>query len=353
MRVPAAKLRQLRRFATAFEDARRRRVNESDTVMFLVKFLEEVLGYDSLAGQISKELAIRDRYCDIALKPDGEVRVLVEAKAASVVRLRDKHIEQAGNYAARAGIPWAVLTNGMEWRLYHLTFAEGEGIAHELAFSLDLSDDLARNPADVWAKLSLLAPRAITAGSLDDYWTTRKLTRPGAVVRALFTYDVLARIRQELNIGTTARLELQDVFDALRDVVSKDALMEAGELRLPRPAPRRTTRGARVAATARGERAARARGASSGAAEPATVRPHGSQSPTVGQEIVRSYKGRDVRVTVIEGGFEYERQSYPSLTAVARAVTGAASISGPGFFRLTARRPRSRPRAQQSDAQDS
>ena len=32
---------QLKRFATAFKDARERGANESDTVMYLIKFFEE------------------------------------------------------------------------------------------------------------------------------------------------------------------------------------------------------------------------------------------------------------------------------------------------------------------------
>src|SRR5215212_2858261 len=102
---------QLRRFAAAFRDARDRGANESDTVMYLVKFCEEVLGYDSLKGEISKELAIKDRFCDVALKVDGSVKLLVEAKAAGLKGLVEKHIEQAENYAARAGLRWVLLTN--------------------------------------------------------------------------------------------------------------------------------------------------------------------------------------------------------------------------------------------------
>src|SRR4030067_458434 len=90
----------LRRFATAFREARDRGANESDTAMFLVKFFEEVLGYDSLKGEISKELTIKDRYCDIALKIDGTVRVLVEGKAAGIKGLVGKDIEQAESYAS-------------------------------------------------------------------------------------------------------------------------------------------------------------------------------------------------------------------------------------------------------------
>jgi predicted type IV restriction endonuclease len=238
--APRAKLRLLRRYAQAFEDARRRSVNESDTVMFLTKFFEEVLGYDSFAGQISKELAIKDRYCDIALKPDGRtVRVLVEAKAVFVAELKDKHIEQAANYASRAGVRWVVLTNGIDWRLYHLTFAERDGIAHDLAFTLNLPQDLAGDPVGVWNKLSLLSPSGVKAGALDAFWEKRKLLKPASILRALFTQDVLARVRRELNRVAAVRLEEQDVLNAIRDVVTKDALLEAGDLWPVRRKPRR------------------------------------------------------------------------------------------------------------------
>src|SRR5438093_8715843 len=97
-------LAKLKLFVTAFREARERGANESDMVMYLVKFFEEILGYESLKGEISKEYSIKDRYCDLALKVDGTPRVLVECKAANVKSLAEKHIEQAGNYASRAGI---------------------------------------------------------------------------------------------------------------------------------------------------------------------------------------------------------------------------------------------------------
>src|SRR5688500_2942317 len=53
MALEKAVLNQLQKFAAAFRDARERGANESDTVMFLVKFFEDVLGYDPLKGEIS------------------------------------------------------------------------------------------------------------------------------------------------------------------------------------------------------------------------------------------------------------------------------------------------------------
>jgi hypothetical protein len=242
MAVDKATLGQLQRFATAFKEARERGANESDTVMFIVKFFEELLAYDSLKGEISKELAIKDRYCDIALKIDGTVRIIVECKAASLRGLVEKHIEQAANYASRAGIRWVVLTNGIDWKLYHLTFSEADGIAHDVAFEANLPDDAESDPDALWAKLSLLSRDAVKDDRLELYWSQKKALGPAAVVRTLFTQDVLTTIRRELNRSAPARLELQDVFNAIRDVLSKEALLEAGDIGITKSRKRRHRR---------------------------------------------------------------------------------------------------------------
>jgi predicted type IV restriction endonuclease len=221
---------QLTRYATAFREARERNANESDTVMYLVKFFEDVLGYDSLKGEISKELAIKDRYCDIALKVDGVVRVLVEVKAASLKALADKHIEQAENYGSRAGVPWVVLTNGIDWRLYHLSFNEGEGIAHDLVFEANLPDGMEKDHEGLWAKLSILGRDALKRDELGAFWAQRKVLSAASVVRVLFHEDVLREVRRLLRKDAEAMLEIEDVFKAVRDVLSHEALAEAGDL---------------------------------------------------------------------------------------------------------------------------
>ena len=52
-----------------------------------------------------------------------------------------------------------------------------------------------------------------------------------------------------------------------------------------------------------------------------------------GARLVREWHGRTHTVTVTEDGFEYAGVSYPSLTKVAKAITGA-HWSGPRFFGL-------------------
>ena len=57
----------------------------------------------------------------------------------------------------------------------------------------------------------------------------------------------------------------------------------------------------------------------------------------VGTTITRQWHDQEIRVQVREDGFEWEGRPYRSLSAIARAVTGA-NWSGPLFFRLKARR---------------
>jgi hypothetical protein len=52
-----------------------------------------------------------------------------------------------------------------------------------------------------------------------------------------------------------------------------------------------------------------------------------------GTVLVREYQGRRHTVTTVRDGFEWHGTTYPSLSAIARAITGT-SWSGPRFFAL-------------------
>jgi hypothetical protein len=50
---------------------------------------------------------------------------------------------------------------------------------------------------------------------------------------------------------------------------------------------------------------------------------HDPRVPMPGTILERPYKGRTIRVTVLRDGFEYAGETYKSLSAVAKAVTGS------------------------------
>jgi hypothetical protein len=238
MPIDKPTLAKLKKFSKVFADARERDANESDTVMYLIEFFKEVLDYDPLGGEISKEVPVNDRFCDFSVRLDGKIAFLVEAKAAGIQCLKEKHIEQAENYGSRAGVNWVVLTNGIFWQLYHLTF--GDSIKHELVFEADLIDDLEDRADWLWDTLSVLNKRGVREDSLSTYYDQQKLLNPKSIVNLLLDEEVLKKLRQELNRKAPTRIDLTSVFEAVRDVLSQEALAEAGDI-VP-PAKRRHRR---------------------------------------------------------------------------------------------------------------
>ena len=94
--------------------------NESDTVTIIVDMLSEVFGFDKYE-QITSELQIKRTFCDLAIKIDGKVCLLIECKAVGV-DLKEDHVSQATGYAANYGIDYVALTNGLSWSVYRVLF---------------------------------------------------------------------------------------------------------------------------------------------------------------------------------------------------------------------------------------
>ena len=70
-----------------------------------------------------------------------------------------------------------------------------------------------------------------------------------------------------------------------------------------------------------------------------------------GTVLVREYQGRRHIVTTVRDGFDWQGATYPSLSAVARAITGTA-WSGPRFFALQRAGDGRKPRRKSAAAPD-
>jgi predicted type IV restriction endonuclease len=203
-------------------------LNEADTVQRLIKVFEDVFGFDALED-ITRETAVKERFCDVGLKVDGTLRILVEAKSAGT-ELRDRHTEQAQNYAAHANVPWVLLTNGVQWHLYHLTF--GDGIEAVLAFSVDLGDgDVSEKDEEL---LSLLHRQSIKKSALEDYWGHRAALSPASIGRALFTEEALRFIRREIRRREGIAIDEEDLAAALHEMFTVEAREQLGPLKIRR-----------------------------------------------------------------------------------------------------------------------
>jgi Protein of unknown function (DUF2924) len=78
-------------------------------------------------------------------------------------------------------------------------------------------------------------------------------------------------------------------------------------------------------------------------------RQHDSRLPLPGTLLTREWKGQTILVEVLAEGFRYENQCYPSLSAIALAVT-STRWNGLAFFGLT--RPVGKKRKEQQHAKE-
>jgi hypothetical protein len=220
--------RPLKKFLPHLLKARDDALNEADTVQRLILFFTQILGYDQLSD-IGREAQIKDRFVDIVLKIDGKTRLLVEAKAAGNI-LRDRHLDQVERYAAEGNHQWGLLTNGIVWKLYHLTF--DEGIEYQRAFEVDLSaEDGASRGAEV---LALIHRSSIAKGELDDYWRHRQALDPESIAKALFTEDALRLIRRHLRRREDVLIDIEDLAAAITELFSTEAREQIGPIKIHR-----------------------------------------------------------------------------------------------------------------------
>jgi len=255
--------RPLKKLLPSLLQAQKDNLNEADTVLLLVKVFEDVLGWDT-TGEVSSEAHLKNKYVDIVLKLDGVTKLLVEAKAAGE-KLRDRHVEQAELYASENNYRWVVLTNGVVWNLYHLTF--DEGIDYERAFSVDLSDgehfELSAE------RLALLHKQAIKKGEHEAFWERSTALNPESVGRFLFDEQVLSLMRRKIHRSQGVLLDVEDIARAIHDLFSDDARERVGPPKIKHHStPKRRKRPEAAAGNA-----------GVGSAEPAPMSP----VPTTGQ----------------------------------------------------------------------
>lgn len=211
----------IKRFQTVLAAAKSRDVNESDTVVILNDIFAEVFGYDKYF-EVTSEFSIRGTYCDLAIKLDGKVQVLIEAKAVGI-ELKDQHVKQAIDYAANQGIDWVVLTNAQQWRIYKVVFAKP--IDQELVCDFNFAELDHRND-DHLGLLFLLSKEGWSKSAVADYHQQKQALSRFFVGAAVLSESVLTAIRRELKrVSPEVRIEVEQIANVLsQEVIKRDVL---------------------------------------------------------------------------------------------------------------------------------
>ncbi|WP_061232546.1 type I restriction enzyme HsdR N-terminal domain-containing protein [Leptospira noguchii] len=211
----------LKKFQPILNSARARDVNESDTVVIITDMLSEVFGYDKYS-EITTEHVIKKTFCDLAIKIDGKVKLLIEIKAIGL-ELKDDHIKQAVDYGANAGIEWVILTNGMIWQIYRITFSKP--IDKELVYEINFSNINPKNENHV-EPVYYLCKEALGKSLLDEYHSQKQALSKYYIGQMILTETILDVIKRELKRLTPGvKIENEEIEEVLKsDIIKRDVL---------------------------------------------------------------------------------------------------------------------------------
>jgi hypothetical protein len=212
----------IKRFQPILNAAKSRDVGESDTVTIIVDMLAEVLGYDKYS-EITSEHAIRGTFCDLATKIDGVLQMLIEVKAIGI-ELKDPHVKQAVDYAANQGVDWVILTNGLTWRVYKVTFTKP--IDHELVVEFDFAAISHKASKDI-ETLYLFAKEGWVKSVLGEYHTQKQALSRFFLAAVVLSDSIVDAIRKEVRkVAPDVRIENAEIHSVLTSEVLKREVME-------------------------------------------------------------------------------------------------------------------------------
>jgi len=211
----------LKRFQPIFSAAKARDANESDTSMIVTDMMAELFGYDKYS-EVTKELAIRGTYCDLATKIEGKYQMLIEVKAIGI-DLKESHVKQAIDYASNKGIEWVALTNANNWKVFKVIFSKP--IDFEMVLDIDLLTLNFKNETHL-ESLFLLTRESMLKSGLYAYHDQIQATNKFYLGAIILNDTVLESIRRELRkITPDVKVPLEDLRNVLiQDVLKREVI---------------------------------------------------------------------------------------------------------------------------------
>lgn len=203
----------IRKFAKPLNDLIERDANEGDTRMLVNRMLTDVLGFDEF-GELTTEYAVKGEFADYGIRIDRDLVAFVEVKRVAT-KLGAKHLRQAQMYAVNEGVEWIILTNGADWRVYHLS----AGLPVEIDLALDVNLVGGEPFGKKVDQLFYLTRESLKKKQLDEVWKARRATSPKSLASVITSPAVAEAVRRELRRATGQRVEIDDIIRLLRETV--------------------------------------------------------------------------------------------------------------------------------------
>lgn len=218
--------------------------NEAETRKRIDYIFKTLLGYDTFE-HITQEYAIHGAggtvHCDFAVQLDREEsakpEIIVEIKRVNI-DLVPKHIRQVASYAIDIGCDWMLLTNGREWKLYHISF--GRPPQTKLVDSWNLIND---DPVILSEKFNLICNKNIRKGGLVKLWEKSNVLSAQNLLKVILSEKSLGLIRHDLKKTTEVSVSPDEIVGAFRHLLNEASVAEMEKIKISLPEKKQQKRG--------------------------------------------------------------------------------------------------------------
>lgn len=220
-------IKNLKNFQQVAEGHKARDVSEADTVTLIKDMLADLFGYDKYL-ELTSEQAIRGTFCDLAVKIDNKIKLLIEIKSAGV-KLNDNHLKQALNYGVNQGIEWIVLTNSVEWKVYKVKF--GQPVDFEEVTTFDILGLSAKKEEDK-QRLFLLCREGMTSDAIETFHKHVQIFNKFTIAQIIRSDNVLNQIRKDLKkLFPEIKIDLEEIKFLIDEEVLKRELVDGDKVK--------------------------------------------------------------------------------------------------------------------------
>jgi len=217
--------------------------NEAETRRRVERIFENVMGYDVLK-HLSRERAVRGpgetEYVDFAIHTepgtDARPNIMVELKKVGI-DLSKKHLKQVTSYAIDAGCEWILLTNGREWKIYHVEFGQPPKV--EILDSWNLLED---ETSKLVEKFEIISYRSVRRHELDKTWRRVKVLAPKSLLTAICTEDTFRSIKRNLRKNTGILVNNEEIHTGISKLLNEAGGIAMSKIKVaktPQPARKR------------------------------------------------------------------------------------------------------------------
>ncbi len=212
----------LSKFKPILQSAVDRDISEADTVHIIHDMLNEIMGWDKYA-EITTEYKIRNTYCDLAIKFDGKLKYLIEAKAIGS-DLKENHLRQAVSYAATEGTDWVVLTNGRVWQVHQVIL--DKKVLNKQILSFDLLN-LTIQAQDLYDMLFTLCKEAVKKEAIESYAARQSVLNRHILAALMLSKPMVDSLRREIRrLNKDVKASPEEIIEILKADVIKRELLE-------------------------------------------------------------------------------------------------------------------------------